>query len=199
MNAKIILGPLPLLVLLSACSPSQMSPATADDETPEAAPTQPSAPIERKEIEAAQAKWCAALVEIGKAGAGDGDEKALAGQVLSSAYDYDSGTVLFKPTLTFGERTFRMTKPGALAYFVGGDPDFPEDKGFALKPWTKCRSEIAGVVENGDMAIAMGNVHLEAANGDKVMVDKTFGYRRSEDGDLKIVLHHSSLPYTPAK
>ncbi|MBL8744576.1 MAG: hypothetical protein JNK04_25885 [Myxococcales bacterium] len=196
-NAKIIVGPLPLLVLLTACSPGQMSPATADDETPET--TRSSAPIERKEIEAAQAKWCAALIEIGKAGAGGGDAKAVAGQVLSSAYDYDSGTVLFKPTLTFGERTFRMTKPGALAYFVGGDPDFPDDKGFALKPWTKCRSEIAGVVENGDMAIAMGNVYLEAANGDKVMVDKTFGYRRTADGALKIVLHHSSLPYTPAK
>jgi len=33
-------------------------------------------------------------------------------------------------------------------------------------------------------------------NGDVVKVDKSFGYRRAGDGSLKLVLHHSSLPYT---
>jgi len=119
--------------------------------------------------------------------------------VLSKAYDYDAGIVLFKPTLTFGAQTFRPTKQGALAYFVGGDPSFPDDSGFALKQWVKCESKIVGVVVHGDMALAMGNVHLEDAKGSKVTVDKTFGYLRQDDGSLRIVLHHSSLPYVPAK
>jgi len=43
------------------------------------------------------------------------------------------GAVLFKPTLPVNPQTFRATRAGALAYFVGGDPSFPKDKGFALK------------------------------------------------------------------
>jgi len=31
--------------------------------------------------------------------------------------------------------------------------------------------------------------------GDAVKVDKSFGYRRGAGGSLKLVLHHSSLPY----
>ena len=119
--------------------------------------------------------------------------------MLSKAYDYDTGTVLFKPTLTFGAQTFRTTKQGALAYFVGGDSSYPDDSGFALKQWVKCEATIIGVVVHGDMALAMGNVHLEDAKGNKVTVDKSFGYLRGDDGSLRIVLHHSSLPYVPAK
>ena len=32
-------------------------------------------------------------------------------------------------------------------------------------------------------------------DGDMVKVDKSFGFRKSQSGELKIVLHHSSLPY----
>jgi hypothetical protein len=45
---------------------------------------------------------------------------------------YDNGTVLFKPTLTFGDQTFRLDKEGAAAYFIGGNPKYPNDTGFAL-------------------------------------------------------------------
>ncbi len=197
----------PMLTLLlslvpsAACDPTRPGPTTPDDRGGSESDAESAAakPIERAQVEAAQAKWCEALVEIGRVGAAGGDAKALATRVLSSAYDYDAGTVLFKPTLTSGDKTFRMTKAGALAYFVGGDPAFPDDQGFALKQWTKCRPEIAGVFADGDVAISMGNVHLESAKGDRVTVDKTFGYVRHEDGSLRIVLHHSSLPYTPPK
>ncbi|MBA3397470.1 MAG: hypothetical protein H0T89_32895 [Deltaproteobacteria bacterium] len=151
------------------------------------------------DVEAAQRSWCAALIEIGHLGATGGNAMATATDVLSKAYDYDSGTVLFKPTLTFGAQTFRTTKQGALAYFVGGDSSHPDDSGFALKQWVKCDAKVIGVVAHGDMAIAMGNVHLEDAKGNKVTVDKSFGYLRHDDGSLRIVLHHSSLPYVPAK
>jgi hypothetical protein len=52
-----------------------------------------------------------------------GDAKKVASQVLDSAYNYQDGNMtLFKPTLTSGAQTFRLTKQGALAYFVGGKP-----------------------------------------------------------------------------
>jgi hypothetical protein len=156
-----------------------------------------STTITRAEVEAAQTAWCAGLVEIGKVGASGGDAKAKATEILSTAYNYDDGTVLFKPTLAHGEQTFRMTKDGALAYFVGGDPAYPDDHGFALKQWVSCTPEIEGFVAQGNTAMAMGNVHLMSKAGDMVTVDKSFGYTRGKDGNLRIVLHHSSLPYTP--
>ena len=162
-------------------------------------PSRPPTQIVQADVEAAQRSWCAALVQIGYLGATGGNARATATDVLSEAYDYDTGTVLFKPTLTFGAQTFRTTKRGALAYFVGGDSSYPDDSGFALKHWVKCEPKVIGVVVHGDMAIAMGNVYLEDAKGNKVTVDKSFGYLRHDDGALRIVLHHSSLPYVPAK
>jgi hypothetical protein len=158
-----------LLCVVPACAPARPGAATADSAQDQATPaSRKDPPIDRAQVEAAQTRWCEALLEIGKAGATGGDARALATKVLSSAYDYDTGTVLFKPTLAFGDKTFRMTKPGALAYFVGGDAAFAEDQGLALRQWTKCRPEVAGMFANRDVAIAMGNVHLESAKGDKV-------------------------------
>ena len=156
-----------------------------------------SQPIERSSVEAAQQSWCAALLSLSEAGRKGTNAKALADRILSTAYNYDSGPVLFKPTLTYGAQTFRMDKRGALAYFVGGDSAYPNDTGFALNDWVSCRPDVRGVFQDGDVAIAMGNVHLENGKGDKVMVDKSFGYHRKDDGSLVIVLHHSSLPYQP--
>ena len=125
------------------------------------------------------------------------DAKSFAEKVLSEAYDYDNGTVCFSPTLTYGKDTFRGTKEGALSYFVGGNPNFPTDKGFALKPWVKAHYDNGTIQIHGYIAIAQQNFHFIAKDGSKVMVDKTFGYRKGEDGKLRIILHHSSLQYNP--
>lgn len=187
--AKLINLSVPVLALaLAGCASSQANTRSGGDH---------SNPITKAQVEAAQRGWCDALLSLSESGRKGGDSKTLASNILSKAYNYDRGPVLFKPTLTHGAQTFRMDKQGALAYFVGGDPTYPNDDGFALKDWTKCRSEVRGVVQSGDMAIAMGNVHLENGKGDKVMVDKTFGYQRQADGSLVIVLHHSSLPFAP--
>jgi hypothetical protein len=163
-----------------------------------------AATITKAEVNAAQQAWCDALVAIGKAHTDGGDAKALATEVLTAAYDYDKGTVFFKPTLAYGEKTFRPTKAGALAYFVGGDSNFPDDKGFALKPWVKARYDNlgdgdAGIQIHGDIAITMGNVWVSASDGTEVMVDKTFVFKKGEDGKLRLIVHKSSLPYSPEK
>jgi len=155
------------------------------------------------EVNAAQQAWCDALVQIGKLKEEGGDYKAFAEQVLSSAYNYDNGKVFFKPTLAFGEQTFRNDKKGALAYFVGGDPDYPNDKGFALKPWVKARYDNTGEANQGiqiygSVAITMGNVWVTDKDGNEVMVDKTWVFKKDKDGKLKIIVHKSALPFTPA-
>ncbi|WP_133365931.1 phosphoribosyl-AMP cyclohydrolase [Qipengyuania sediminis] len=156
------------------------------------------APITIAEVQAAQRAWCNALVAISNENAtrGGAAAKRLAGQVLDSAYGYDMGPVLFKPTLTVAPQTFRTTRDGALAYFVGDDRAYPKDRGFALNNWKRCESENAGIVITGNSAISMGNVSIYNDTGALTRVDKTWGYVRGPDGNLRIVLHHSSLPYT---
>jgi hypothetical protein len=117
---------------------------------------------------------------------------------LDAAYGYNIGPVLFKPTLTHGDQTFRTKRDGALAYFVGGNKAFPGDSGFALKGWRKYEYKNAAVYINGDMALTMGHVMLTDKAGNVTTVDKTWGFKRDEQGKLRIVLHHSSLPFVPA-
>ena len=158
--------------------------------------------ITYEEVNAAQQAWCDALVKIGKLEQEGGDYRAFAEQVLSEAYNYDHGKVFFKPTLAYGDQTFRNDKKGALAYFIGGDLEYPNDKGFALTPWVKARYDNAGknnegIQIYGSIAITMGNVWVTDKNGKEVMVDKTWVFKKGKDGKLRIIVHKSSLPYSP--
>jgi len=157
-----------------------------------------TASITEAEVLAAQRAWGEALVKISAdyETGGIAKAKATANAVLDAAYGYQYGPVLFKPTLTSGAQTFRTTKDGALAYFVGDNKNFPDDKGFALKGWRSVEIKNAAIQLRGDTAISMGNVMITDKNGNVTTVDKTWGYARDDQGALRIVLHHSSLPYS---
>jgi hypothetical protein len=154
--------------------------------------------ITEAEVLGAQKAWCQALVDINSAyeQGGQPAAKALAEKVIDSAYGYQMGAVLFKPTLTVAPQTFRTTRDGALAYFVGGDAKYPKDTGFALKGWKQCEAKNAAVFITGDSASSMGNVVMTDKNGKVTTVDKTWKYVKDDAGKLRIVLHHSSLPYS---
>lgn len=155
--------------------------------------------ITEADVLAAQQAWGKALVQISTdfEQGGFAKAKATAEAVLDAAYGYNMGAVLFKPTLTVAPQTFRTTKEGALAYFVGGNPNFPKDSGFALKGWRSVNITNAGIHLHGNTAISMGNVSITDKAGKTTTVDKTWGYVRDDQGNLRIVLHHSSLPYQP--
>lgn len=191
------------IVCLVAIGLAAMSLAIAHANSGDAKVKTTDANITEQEVDAAQQAWCDALVNIGKVYTANGDYQAAAEQAITDLYDYDNGKVFFKPTLAHGKNTFRPTKAGALAYFVGGNSDFPDDKGFALKPWTKVRYDNNaaenGMQIHGDIAVTMGNVYLTDANGDEVMVDKTFVFRKCPDGKLRLIAHKSALPFEPGK
>lgn len=153
--------------------------------------------INEDELLAAQQNWCEALVEISNTYAGNGHSqaRALAERVIDEAYGYQMGAVLFKPTLATTPQTFRTTPAGALSYFIGGDSAFPNDTGFALKGWTRCEAENAAFFISGNSASTMGKVHFTGQDGNVTTVDKTWGFVKDDDGNLRIVLHHSSLEY----
>ena len=153
--------------------------------------------ISEADVVAAQKAWCNALVNISQTHARSGQvaAKALAEQVIDAAYAYQMGAVLFKPTLTTKPQTFRTTRAGALAYFVGGDAQFPKDTGFALKGWNKCESKNAAIFITGRSATSMGNVSITNAKGEVTTVDKTWQFVKDDKGQLRIAVHHSSLPF----
>lgn len=154
--------------------------------------------ISETEVLSAQRAWCKALVDISSthASSGQAAAKALAEKVIDSAYGYQMGAVLFKPTLTEAPQTFRVTREGALSYFVGGNPAFPKDTGFALKGWTQCEIANSAVFIAGDSASTMGNVSFTDKAGKVTTVDKTWTFVKDDAGKLRIVVHHSSLPFT---
>jgi hypothetical protein len=217
MNKKIILGLLVVASLATSCN--QATEKAKDEANKVVSQTNESVQkvindlglvyveegaqtvITYDEVNAAQQSWCDALVKIGKLKEEGGDYKAFAEQVLSDAYNYDNGKVFFKPTLAFGDQTFRNDKKGALAYFIGGDPAYPNDKGFALTPWVKARYDNAGEKNEGiqiygSIAITMGNVWVTGKDGKEVMVDKTWVFKKGKDGKLRIIVHKSALPFS---
>ena len=94
-----------------------------------------------------------------------------------------------------GDQTFRTNKEGALSYFVGNNSKYPSDNGFGIKYWRKVESETSSIFINENVAMWMGWITLTDKDGEIIKVDKSWGYKKINNGSLKIVLHHSSLPY----
>lgn len=154
--------------------------------------------ITENEVLSAQQGWCKALVDIAATYTKNGQPaaKAMAEKAIDGAYGYQMGAVLFKPTLTVNPQTFRTSRAGALSYFVGGDAAFPKDTGFALKGWTRCDVDNSAIFIAGDSATTMGKVHFTGKDGKVTSVDKTWKFVKDDAGQLRIVVHHSSLEYS---
>lgn len=151
-----------------------------------------AAELSEKSILEAQKKWAEGIVQIGKVKTSGGDYKAEAKKLIDSLYAYDSGKVLFKPTKA-KEEQFRESYEKAHSYFVKGVVG--EDKGFAINPWKKVRFDNRDIMILDDVALVMGNYFFTSMDDQEVKVEYTFGYRLDDKGNVKIVLHHSSLPY----
>ncbi len=150
--------------------------------------------LTKKAIRRFQQSWADGILRIGKAYREKGDYKHLAATFINRHYGYAEGLVLFKPTLAAVEQ-FRETFEKALSYFIAGNPAFPEDEGFALRPLVDIRFENAGIIIIRNHAVAMGNYYFSDMNGREIKVEYTFGYFVNSDGDIKMNLHHSSIPY----
>ena len=141
----------------------------------------------------AQNTWGEGIVAISEVHAEGGDYTARATEHINDLYAYGETDVMFKPTMA-AEDQFRETFDEALSYFIGQDGT--EDKGFAISGWTNVRWESNGIYTNDTSAMAMGNYYFTGPDGNETKVEYSFGYVLV-DGDLKINLHHSSLPYSP--
>ena len=149
--------------------------------------------IDANDITSAQKMWGDAVVAIGAAG---DNAKSVATNAAKTAYAFEMGPIQFKPTLA-SEQPFRPDMEGTLSYFVGGNPKYSEDKGFALRPWSNVRFENHTIKYFGNKAIAMGHYFFTDKNtGKETKVEYTKGYVKTKDNRVLIFLQDSSLPYT---
>jgi hypothetical protein len=193
----VLVGAVAAIATTALANPAPAPVVTATATTAPAKAVVINTSITEAEVLAAQKAWGDALVAISTTyeTKGQAAAKALAEKVIDEAYGYQMGVVLFKPTLTVAPQTFRTTRAGALAYFVGGDAAFPKDTGFALRGWKKVEIQNAGILIDGDVATTMGNVMITGKDGKVTTVDKTWQFIKDGNGKLRIMLHHSSLPY----
>lgn len=145
------------------------------------------------EVIAAQERWGEGIVDISAIHKAGGDYSSRAREHIDTLYAYGDTKVMFKPTLAAADQ-FRETFDEALSYFIGTEGT--EDKGFAISGWTVVRWENNGIYTDESSALAMGNYYFTGPDGTETKVEFTFGYVRDDVGDLKINLHHSSLPYS---
>jgi len=167
--------------------------------TPDARPA--AAPVTESEVLDVQERWAAAIARISAVYKAEGDYVAAAADAAGELYAYGHHNVLFKPTKA-AEHQFRPTAEDALSYFVGGAAGpfaHDEDGGFAInggKGWAKVEYDNHAIALKGDVAIAMGNYYFTCATtGDEAKVEYTLGYQRCDDGEVRIFLHHSSVPF----
>ncbi|MGB6229928.1 MAG: hypothetical protein WBF53_07355 [Litorimonas sp.] len=150
-------------------------------------------PITVQDVIDAQQEWGEGIVAISGVHTAGGDYSARATQHINDLYAYGMTDVMFKPTLAADDQ-FRENFDEALSYFIGREGT--EDGGFAISGWTDVRWDNNAIYTDSNSAVAMGNYFFDKADGSETKVEYTFHYVRDDNGDLKINLHHSSLPYS---
>ena len=140
-------------------------------------------------------KWANIVLQIGNAYREKKNLDKLVSELLHDVYAFNQGDVLFKPTLAKHEQ-FRSKKEEFVSYFLGQNNVCKEDTGFAIKNWKSIKFENYKVVENNDNLLAMGNYFFENDKNEFLKVEYTFGFIRINNNELRINLHHSSLPYS---
>lgn len=152
--------------------------------------------ISRVRILETQRLWGEGIVKIGLLKDQKLKCKNFTNNFLNSFYSFEHGPVLFKPTKCSIQQ-FRQTKAQALSYFIAGEKKaYKEDYGFAIQPWVMVRFENSNFILEEKRAIAMGNYYFTDSKNNVIKTEYTFGYKLIND-NLKIDLHHSSLPYNP--
>lgn len=111
-----------------------------------------------KAVNAAQQAWCDALVKIGELQATGVDHRGYAEHALSGTYQDDQGKVFFMPALAFGEQTFRNDNADA---------------------------DNQGIQIHGSVTITMGHVWAIDKDGNAVMVDRTWLFRKAGQTHLE--------------
>ena len=153
----------------------------------------PSKDINKKIFDI-QKKWANGIIQIGKAYLDKKDYIKLTEQFLDNLYSFKQGKVLFKPTKA-NHKQFRRDKNEFISYFIGHNKVADEDKGFALEPWKNIYFENFDFITFENICLSMGNYFFTNYLDVTIKVEYSFGYIHEQEAELKIIFHHSSLPF----
>lgn len=153
-----------------------------------------SSEVLEKKVFNIQKRWASSLVEIGKAFLDKKDYIALTYKFLDELYYFKQGKILFKPTKA-SQKQFRKDKNDFVSYFIGHNKVSEEDKGFALQPWKSIYFENFDITTFDKVSISMGNFFFTDYQNIQIKVEYSFGYIFDQERNLKIIFHHSSIPF----
>tara|TARA_X000000950_G_C13754582_1_gene594152 strand:- start:328 stop:804 length:477 start_codon:yes stop_codon:yes gene_type:complete len=140
-----------------------------------------------------QKEWSDGIISIGKAHLEKKSVLSLTENFLDKLYQFDS-KILFKPTKA-SKIQFRRNKNEFLSYFIGHNKISDEDSGFALEPWKQVTFENYDYAVFENFILSMGNYFFKNYRDEITKVEYSFGYINDKMNNLKIVFHHSSLPF----
>ena len=141
-----------------------------------------------------QTQWADGIVEIGKAYLDKKDYIKLAKKFIDNLYYFQNDKILFKPTKV-SHKQFRIKKNEFISYFIGHNKVSEEDTGFALEPWKNIHFENFDYTVFENILLTMGNYFFTNYDNKNIKLEYSFGYMCDEKENLKIVFHHSSIPY----
>ena len=141
-----------------------------------------------------QDQWAQGIIDIGKAFVEQKDYIAITNNFLDELYYFNEDKVLFKPTKACVKQ-FRKKKNEFISYFIGINKISDEDRGFALEPWKKISFNNFDNLFVENILISMGNYFFTNYDNEQTKVEYTFGYMLNKQNNLKIIFHHSSIPY----
>ena len=141
-----------------------------------------------------QKKWADYVLEISNAHKKNENFDHLVAELLDKVYAFQYSDVLFKPTLARINQ-FRSKREEFISYFIGKNNVCSEDTGFAIKEWQSIKFENFKIIGNDSYILSMGNYYFEDSNNKLLKVEYTFGFIKIDKNELRINLHHSSIPF----
>ena len=147
--------------------------------------------ITEAEIVEFQKGYGISIVAIGNTYRNGGDFELAASNHIQKYYGFDDGKVLFKPTFAEDEPV-RTTFEGALSFFIGENESYPTDEGFALTRWTQVKWKNAGIINDENIAIAMGRTTYIDEDDNELVKDYTMCFKKDANGKLHLIAHKAS-------
>ena len=141
-----------------------------------------------------QQRWANIVIEIGQEYKKKNNVDNLTSELMQKIYAFDYCDVLFKPTLARVDQ-FRSSKEEFLSYFLGQNNTCKEDSGFAIKNWKSIEFNNYKITEYNNYLLSMGNYFFKDQENEILKVEYTFGFIKINNNELRINLHHSSIPY----
>jgi len=156
-------------------------------------PTALSKPISESEVIAFQNSFGVSQNSIVNTIKNNGNTEVAAKNHIESFYGLNEGKVMFAHG-NVEKQSVRSTFEGLLSYLIGNNSNFPNDAGIVNTQRTISGWKNAGIINDDNIAIAMGQVRSKNSNGEQFLQNYTMCIKRNDTGVLKLISHKVSNP-----